>query len=263
MIVENVTLSGFTGSGTPLRFTLADNYVPPPLSIDYLIVAGGGGGGRGDIGGGGAGAGGYLTTIGSSRFTPTLGTQYTITIGAGGGYNVNGTNSSAFGLTSYGGGKGGNGLTGANGGSGGAGAKGVYPGSTYIDAPRQGYDGGSAGGYGSGGGAGGAGSGLTGGPGVSNDITGTSYTYCSGGPGSNGSTYYSGPPVGALTGSGNYGDGGSGLYNVGAGNSGNGIVVIRYGDTYPAATTTTGSPNYTVSGGYRRYVFTSSGSITF
>jgi hypothetical protein len=49
--------------------------------------------------------------------------------------------------------------------------------------------------------------------------------------------------------------------NGGAG--GSGVVIIRYADTYDAAASTTGSPSITVSGGYRIYSWTASGSITF
>jgi hypothetical protein len=38
---------------------------------------------------------------------------------------------------------------------------------------------------------------------------------------------------------------------------------LRYADTFDAAAATTGSPTITVSGGYRIYTFTASGSITF
>jgi hypothetical protein len=41
------------------------------------------------------------------------------------------------------------------------------------------------------------------------------------------------------------------------------VVVVRYLDSYPAASATTGSPTITVTGGYRTYIWTSSGSITF
>jgi hypothetical protein len=41
------------------------------------------------------------------------------------------------------------------------------------------------------------------------------------------------------------------------------VVIIRYADTFSPAASTTGSPTYTVTGGYRIYQWTASGSITF
>jgi hypothetical protein len=40
-------------------------------------------------------------------------------------------------------------------------------------------------------------------------------------------------------------------------------VIIAYPSTYPAATSTTGSPTVTISGGNRIYAWTGNGSITF
>jgi hypothetical protein len=60
------------------------------------------------------------------------------------------------------------------------------------------------------------------------------------------------------------GGGGAGRYSF-TGNGGNGggsgVVIVRYADSFPAATTT-GSPTVTVTGGYRIYVFNASGTIT-
>jgi hypothetical protein len=242
--------------------------VAPTTAIDYLIVAGGGG----SAGGGGAGGGGYLTTMGGSQFNATNGVTHTITVGAAGGAGSGGNgaqggNSSAFGLTAYGGGRGG--TNGGNGGSGGGGninygvgGKGVYPGSVYISGPRQGYDASQTSYYQGGGGAGGTTTTYAAGPGASNNITGTSYTYSVGGEGYNGSSSSSSDPTYGNAGNGTFGKGGDGTVTA-PGSSGNGIVVVRYSDTLPAATATTGSPTITVAGGYRVYKWTSSGSITF
>jgi hypothetical protein len=59
------------------------------------------------------------------------------------------------------------------------------------------------------------------------------------------------------------GGGGSGSSPGIGGTGGSGIVIISYPDSSPVASNTTGSPNVTVSGGYRIYKFTSSGTITF
>jgi len=191
---------------------------PSGASVEYLIVAGGGGGGM-DMGGGGGGGGVLAGTFAVSA------TTYPIVVGAGGQgapragfgagtqnadrhpFNVlgtNGENSSAFGLTAIGGGRGGMSYwtsspgqvnaRGQNGGSGG--------GSTGYDVPSgqgrgegttgQGFPGGhGSGNYwsGGGGGAGGAGgqgafSGAPfGGPGVANAILGTNYFWGGGGGG--------------------------------------------------------------------------------
>jgi hypothetical protein len=49
------------------------------------------------------------------------------------------------------------------------------------------------------------------------------------------------------------------------GAGGSGVVIIRYPNTYLDATSTTGSPTYTNTGGYKIYKWTTvgAGSITF
>lgn len=109
------------------------------FSVDYLVVAGGGGGGSGGThsGNGGAGAGGYRTTFGTSganssaESSRTLfpGGSFTVTVGAGGAINTNGSDSVCF-VTSAGGGFGGEktpavGGSGGGGGAGNAGASGT------------------------------------------------------------------------------------------------------------------------------------------
>lgn len=272
------------GAGTTVFGTPS---LPITSSIDYLIVAGGGGayganGGRQENGG--AGAGGLLQ---GTNLSVTGGTTYTITVGSGGTNGTswtNGSNSTAFSLTAIGGGKGGQRRTGVVGGSGGSGGGGgaeiANGGSGTAGPPRQGYNGGNGttGSFVVGGGGGGAGAagangtggfGATGGVGVQSSITGTA-TYYAGG----GSTAWSPPLAGGqggggasqsgTTGSdGGINTGGGGGTNDGAGGAGgSGVVIVRYPDSFRVATVT-GSPTYTVSGGFRVYQFTGNGSIIF
>jgi len=252
----NFAILTYTGSGT---FNVAN--APVGATIDYLVVAGGGGGGS-QYGGGGGG-GGYLTATGVT----VTATNYTITIGSGGATVTQGGNSSISGtgfttVTAIGGGAGGT-LegNGGNGGSGGGGGgtgssgnkavgKGVYPGSTFTDAARQGYDGGEeygqnavgpaggGGGAGAVGGAAAANTGGNGGAGLLSAITGLYYAGGGGGGtisgtagtagtggGGAGSVSTNGSPGTANTG----GGGGGGGANSGAGGAGgSGVVVIKY-----------------------------------
>jgi len=254
--VGSYRIHTFTSSGS---FTVTEGVG----EVEYLVVAGGGGGGYAGWGGGGGGAGGLLqgnVSVSTAVYTVTIGAG-----GAGGGsmYQAGGNpgaNSSIIGtdvsIVSVGGGYGSSaysasnyGSPGGNGGSGGgaaqrngpvAGGKGIYPGSTYIDGPRQGYDGGAlTGGSDSGGGGGGAGgvgqstsgSGGNGGVGLQSSINGTSTYYAGGGGGGGGSA------VGGLGGGGNSGTsgtpntgggGGGNNFNHERGSGGSGIVIIRY-----------------------------------
>jgi hypothetical protein len=66
----------------------------------------------------------------------------------------------------------------------------------------------------------------------------------------------------------NTGGGGGSAYNGGGstlvgGSGGSGIVILRYLAAYPPALSTTGNPSVSVANGYRTYVYSGSGSITF
>jgi hypothetical protein len=125
----NFKIHTFTGPGT---FTVCS--VGNPLgstSVDYLVVAGGGSGGASNGGGGGGGAGGFrlsnstcmsapkTSPLANPTGIPVTAQGYPIVIGAGGASVTgagpspaglagnNGSNSSAVGITSAGGGKGG------------------------------------------------------------------------------------------------------------------------------------------------------------
>lgn len=125
-----------TAAPTTTTTTIAGSY-----NVEFLVIAGGGGGGASNGGGGAAGG------LRSGSFTVTPSTNYSIFVGAGGALNTNGSDSSVFGTTSTGGGRGGYGVAsatrnGANGGSGGGGAGG------YLDSGNNLADGNTNGGNG-------------------------------------------------------------------------------------------------------------------
>lgn len=233
--------------------------------VSYLVLGGGGGGGNG-YGANGGGGGGFweVTTKLMS------GTQYVITVGAGGAPAVTGSQSSFGTLTVVGGGitSVGSGyptLTGA-GNAGGS------------NGPYQGGGGGGAGG--TGGNASGASSG-SGGTGRSSSITGTAITYGGGGGGGNhyttsggsggsgggggGAQYTSDPGGNGTVNLGGGGGGNGGQNNIGGGggggSGGSGVVILsvltsNYSGTY------TGSPTITTSGLNTILKYTSSGTYT-
>jgi len=202
-------------------------------------------------------------------------------------------------VNAYGGGGGGGYytyMTGRYGGSGG-GAGHNYTGAGGAAGPGfqgQGYAGGGVASNAAGGGGGGAGgvgassvstsTGGAGGVGAISAITGTSYYWagggggCGGGGGNGGAGGGQGGQTGGTMGTGynnaslsgageNTGGGGGGLNPYGGdirnATGGSGIAVFRYPAIFNAATATTGSPIYSTVGGYRVYIFTGSGSITF
>jgi len=189
----------------------------------------------------------------------------------------------------------GNAAGGAGAGTTGQGYRGGYGSSGGGDASAGG--GGGAGGVGTGGyangtnlasGSTGAGGGA-GGIGLLSSISGTSTYYGGGGGGGanvNGGNIGNAAPgglggggAGSTTASGTTQAGTEGTPNTGGGGGGgdpevatssfrrggSGIVIIRYADTYPAASATTGSPTAVTTSGYRIYSWTTvgSGSITF
>jgi len=228
---------------------LIDN--PPSFSVDYLVVAGAGAGGFNY--GGGGGAGGLRTSYGStsgggasaeSSLTLVSGTNYSLTIGAGGSAptasntdptTYSGSSSSFFTVTTVGGGGGGDGsywdnnsVGGAAGGSGGGGPV-PSSGSTTGGAGTtdQGYAGGAGSRLHTGGGGGAAGIGEAGGVdgtnyggdggnGLAVDILSTTNaTTASVGEVSGGNTFFAGGGGGmgwAAIGTGGVGGGGNGAY---------------------------------------------------
>ena len=254
----------FTGPGT-----LCVSAVGNPAgssTIDYMVVAGGGGGGGTSIGGcyaggGGGGAGGWRASSGVASGSYTAGPApltspvaaipvsvqgYPISIGGGGaagpptGDGTKGTNTTALGITSTGGGFGGrrgctgNGGPGGSGGGGGSDNTTAGTGNSPPVTPAQGSSGGRGcggpGGYGGGGGGGailaganptGSGAGGKaglGGNGATSNINNSSTAYAGGGGGG----AYNNPGGAGCGGAGGGGNGGTPPANGSAGTTNTG-----------------------------------------
>jgi len=263
---------------------------------------GGGGDGLGGAGGGAGGYRTSVETSGggaSAENTLTVQTLtlYTVTVGDGGGTPFFGTGQSGnyssitgpnVSVVANGGGGGGssyydnvgNGLAGGSGGGGGAQGN-SGSGTGGAGTTGQGFAGGSLSGSFSyynngGGGAGGVGGGGEGGIGLYSTITGTSVGRGGGGGGGNssytgfglsygggyGAAYNYRAASNATANTGGGGGGGGGESGTAGSRGGSGVVILRYSDTYAPATTI-GPVTYTVTGGFRIYIFTGSGTITF
>ncbi|MDB5195566.1 MAG: hypothetical protein JWO84_750 [Parcubacteria group bacterium] len=256
----------FVYDGSHYFGSLSNNFIISTGSVNVLIVAGGGGGGFNR--GSGGGAGGML----ASSSAISSGTGYAVVIGQGGhketsavGDQTNGGDSSAFGITAVGGGRGQH-ASGGNGFSGGSGSGGATSGSGGSGTSGQGNSGGTgsvqaAGGGGGAGANGGAASGVTGGSGG----TGSSYnpgsgsvTYSTGGTG--GSNTDDNPAGNAAANTGNGGDGGDGLTTGADGGTGGSGIVIISAPTSLGITATGGT--HTTAGGNDIWTFTAGGTWT-
>jgi hypothetical protein len=246
-------------------------------TIEYLLVAGGGGAYYQAGGGGGGVLAGTLSANTVAQSTP-----YAVTIGAGGAGNTNGQDSTIFDLTALGGGGSVSGV-----GRGGPFAENAPAGDSQRNAGGHGdwsagagggkATNGGTGGTKAGGGGGGGGAGTTqagnGGAGYTSSISGATLTYAGGGGGAQSQSGTSGTGGAGGGGNGGYssaqsgtagrGGGGGASYTSTAGSGGSGTIIIRYPDTYPVPTNVVGNSLYAVTGGYRIYGWTSSGSITF
>ncbi len=203
--------------GLITRSKIWDQVANPNFIANFLVIAGGGGGSDGQVNqydGGGGNAEGYRVSTGGTGYrgaaaesplSLTLGTDYTVTVGAGGSNKTAGSNSVFSSITS----------------------NGSPAGTPYT---------------GGGNGTGGVRSGMTGGAGTANNITGSNVTRAGGGgggnvsPGSgqagggNGSSNGPGGNATANTGSGG-GGGRSTSGNQPGGNGGSGLVVLQYPST--------------------------------
>lgn len=265
-----------------------------PLQVQYLVVAGGGGGQNNRSGGGGAG--GLLSGVTTSL---SLNTNYTVTVGAGGSYDTNGSNSVFHNNTSIGGGRSGtlsgDGFSGGSGGGsghfwsgfgtlpkiGGAGVsgQGFSGGTAFSGSPELGPGGGGAsqsGGnsnstpFGFGGAGlysseytslGGSPAGWFAGGGGGGNSYGTTKALGGNGGGGNGSIYINIPSTNGVINTGG-GGGGNGVWGGGSASGGSGIVIIRVPVYYSATFSSGVTYSLTKSGGYSYYVVTATSTTS-
>lgn len=249
-VVDGYTVHTFDASGdfTPLT-TITD--------VEYIILAGGGGGRRFGGGGGGGGLLASIPTFASGSATTALSAvtvnaqTYAVTIGAGGGENASGTDSSLANIgTAIGGGYGASrNVNAASGGSGGGASDNNGNKNEGAGTTGQGFSGGPKGSGNIDGGAGGGGTGgvgiatnagQTGGIGTSNFLDERGWG-AGGGGGQNGGSASGGGSDGNdqtnYAGNGgtagnsataNYGGGGGGSSNSPSGSGASGKVIVRY-----------------------------------
>ena len=287
---ETFTLSLRTNSitgpvvATSTSITINDTstfQAPITNTFQYQIMGGGGPVGTHDganFSAGGGGAGGFVpgTVLWTDRTKDSI--TWSIQVGAAG--NLSSIYSSIFSFYAYGGGRGaGSNHAASSGGSGGGGSAGgggsvynVGGAGTTIGTVKQGNAGGKAWSFGysnvGGGGGGYSGVGTPGGAGYSGnggagttDWTGTYVCYGGGGKSAANITGASGSPGGSAPA--NSGGGGGGVTGTSQPLGGSGKVIIRYPETYRAPVFVVGNPSTYISGGYRYYVWTTSGTIKF
>lgn len=305
MAITSILKGGLTGTKAKDLHTFAT-----PQVIEYLVIAGGGSGDGVYVrGGGGGGAGGYrcsvigessagakTVTSAESLFEFELGTNYTVTVGAGGATTnadysgASGSNSVFATITSAGGGQGGaaNSYGGASGGSSGGGGHSSGSSSSASNGHRGGsgldqnpfFAGGGAGGAGgSGSSASNGGTAATryagsGGVGLTSSINGTATGRAGGGPGAgantsmNSQTFSDGANSSAGNPTVNSGAGGGGRGNQhGIQRAGaSGIVIIRYPNIYSITIGAglTNSGETVLDGAYKYVEFTAgTGTVSF
>ena len=263
------------GGGGGIAYNIAGNFVP---ATPYTIT----------VGAGGVGTNGGLFASSGQNSSIVGNSLNIVALGGGGGaiYNSSGVAGGSGGGAGY------NFGTFAQFGGASTQISGNYSGygsagGNTITSQSQPYSGGGGGGAGQVGGSVTSAAGLAGagGNGRAFTVSGALVYYAGGGAGGAGGSTYSTPITSAALGGGgicggngtgtnmngtaNTGGGAAadnrstgGTYDGTYGTGGSGVVILRYPDTYPEATSTTGSPTVTLVGGNRVYRWNSSGSIT-